>query len=42
VKTEASIQSATKELANQASAEQPVVPAELVEQAAEGVETLHA
>jgi predicted PurR-regulated permease PerM len=42
VKTEASIQSATKELPNQASGDQPILPAELVEQAAEEVETLHA
>jgi predicted PurR-regulated permease PerM len=42
VKTEVSRQSETNELPKQAVGDQPVLPAELVEQAAEEVETLHA
>lgn len=42
VKTEVSRKSETKEPLNGATGDQPVVPAELVEQAAEEVETLHA
>ena len=42
MKTEVSRQPETKELPNQSSGDQPVLPAELVEQAAEEVETLHA
>ena len=42
MKTEVSRQSETRQLPNQATADQPALPAELVEQAAEEVETLHA
>lgn len=42
MKTEVSRQSETNELPKQAVGDQPVLPAELVEQAAEEVETLHA
>src|ERR1700761_6192527 len=42
VKTELSRQSETNERTKQAASDQPVIPAQIVEQAAEEVETLHA